>query len=59
MKELEEEIESLERQIAQLELEITLPEVTGDHLLLSSKCLSLQEAKEQLNEKMDLWAELA
>lgn len=59
VKELEEEIESLERQIAQLELEITLPEVTGDHLLLSSKCLSLQEAKEQLNEKMDLWAELA
>lgn len=58
VKELEKEIEQLEDDISLLEGEISSPEVSADYELMTEKCLKLEELKNLLNEKMDLWAEL-
>ena len=58
VKELEKEIEQLEQEILNLEEEISLPEIASDYELMNEKCLKLEECKNILNEKMDLWAEL-
>ena len=58
IKELEKEIELLEEKISLLEEEISSPETASDYALMSEKCLKLEECKNLLNEKMDLWAEL-
>lgn len=58
IKELEGEIEKLEEDILSLEAEISSPEVSANYELMTEKCLKLEEIKNILNEKMDLWAEL-
>lgn len=59
VKELENEIEELEGRISQLETEISSPEVSSDYQIMKEKCLELENLKNTLNDKMDLWAELA
>lgn len=58
VKELENEIEALEEKISLLENEIANPEIASDYEIMNRKCIELEECKNLLNEKMDIWAEL-
>lgn len=58
-KVLEARIEELERLIASLEEEISTPEVSGDFEKLTDACNKLEEYKNELNDCMDRWVELA
>lgn len=58
IKELEAEIELLEGEIAELEMEISTPEIAGDYELCASKCNELEDKKHILDERLEEWAEL-
>lgn len=58
INQLEKEIEQLEADITALEQEILLPEVSADFELMTDKCTKLEEYKNQLDEKVNEWAEL-
>lgn len=58
IKELESEIELLEGEIAELETEISTPEIAGDYELCASKCNELEDKKHILDERLEEWAEL-
>lgn len=56
---LEDEISSIEQAVSALEKEISTPEVAMNYDILNEKCTELERLKDLLNEKMELWAELA
>lgn len=58
INQLEKEIDQLEADITALEQEILLPEVSADFELMTDKCTKLEEYKNQLDEKVNEWAEL-
>ena len=58
VKELEAEIEQLESEIAALEEEISSPEVAADFALMTEKCSRLEQARAEVEEKMEEWASL-
>ena len=58
IKELEAEIELLEKSISQLEAEISTPELAGDYELCADKCRELEEKKRLLDNRLEEWAEL-
>lgn len=58
INQLEKEIEQLEIDIFNLEQEINTPEVASNFEIMSEKCSQLEECKNQLDEKLDEWAEL-
>ncbi|MBQ4096460.1 MAG: ATP-binding cassette domain-containing protein [Oscillospiraceae bacterium] len=53
---LEKEIEQLEGQISRLEELITTEEYANDYEKMSAGCLELENMKNQLDEKLTLWA---
>lgn len=59
VKELEARIEELEELIPELEEMISSPKVSGDFVLLTEKCNELEQMRNELEEKMDEWAELS
>ena len=58
ISELEKEIEQLEVKIFNLENEIAEPEVAANFEIMSEKCKELEQARAELDEKMDEWASL-
>lgn len=56
---LEREIEQMEALIKQLEGEIADPKIAADYALISEKCSQLDDARNELERKMDEWAELS
>ena len=58
ISELENEIEQLEVKIFNLENEIAEPEVAANFEIMSEKCKELEQARAELDEKMDEWASL-
>lgn len=59
IRQLENEIEQTEQLIAQLEQEIASPKIASDYALINEKCSLLDTARNELEEKMDEWAELS
>lgn len=59
IRELEKEIEDTEVLIFELENAISDPEIASDYSKMSEKCKELEEAKTDLDQKMDEWAELS
>ncbi|MEG1932412.1 MAG: ABC transporter ATP-binding protein, partial [Pygmaiobacter sp.] len=57
-KELETEIEKLGADITGMENEMTLPEVTCDHVRLTELCDALGDARFAQKEKYDAWEKL-
>ncbi|MCQ2551402.1 MAG: ABC-F family ATP-binding cassette domain-containing protein [Clostridia bacterium] len=55
---VEEEIQSLEEGIALLEEEMAKPQYMADHQKLTALSVKLKEAKDELDAKYDLWAQL-
>lgn len=58
LKDTEKEIEELEEKISRLEAEISDPGIALDYEAVNEKCILLDECKNLLNEKMELWAEM-
>lgn len=59
IKELEKTIEQTENEIAELEGEISLPEVAADYQLMQEKCLLIEQKRSELDNYMNEWAELS
>ncbi len=59
VKELEQFIETSEREIADLEQEMTLPEIYQDYRQMNEKCAALEEKKQFHAQCLEEWAELA
>ncbi len=59
IKELEAEIETIEKEIMEIEQNLENPEVfENDYQKMQDACTLLDELKQKLNEKTDLWLEL-
>lgn len=58
IKALEVEIDELQEKINSLEQELLLPEVYSDYQIMTEKCNQLEEFKNIMSEKFDLWTEL-
>ncbi len=59
IRNLESEIEQTEKLIAELEAEIADPVIAADYTRISEKCSQLDQARNELEDKMDEWAELS
>ena len=59
LKDLESRIEEIEGQIRQLEIEITLPDIYENYLLMGEKCKELDEMKRVLALVMEEWVQLS
>ena len=57
LKELEDGIEALEKEIADIEQAITEPETASDYQKMGKLCSRLEEAKAELEELMEKWVE--
>jgi len=59
IKELETEIENIESEISKLQYDLENPEVfENDYQKMQDACSMLDELKQKLNEKTDMWIEL-
>ncbi len=59
IKELENEIENLEENIAEIEKRLLTPEIfENDYQKMQNECALLEKLKQELNQKSDLWLEL-
>ena len=59
IRQLESEISQLEELISSLEEQIADPAAASDYELMSEKCSQLDSSRNELEEKIDLWAELS
>lgn len=59
IRQLEKKIELTEKLISKLEKEISDPAVASDYSAINEKCSQLDEARQTLEQDMELWAELA
>ena len=59
IRQLEKKIELTEELISKLEKEISDPAVASDYSAINEKCSQLDEARQTLEQDMELWAELA
>ena len=57
-RELEREIEKLAADILEMEQNLTLPEITSDHLKLTELCDQLDDARFHQNELYAEWEKL-
>ena len=59
LKDLESRVEEIEGQIRQLEIEITLPDIYENYVLMGEKCKELDEMKRVLALVMEEWVQLS
>jgi len=60
LRELEQQIESLEDEIAAIEAELASPNAfAGDYQKMQEACITLEERKKELSDRMDEWEQLA
>ena len=55
---MEAEISSADERLAEIEKEMTLPEVCADYEKMSALCAEMEQLKDKQNALMDEWAVL-
>ena len=58
IKAVEAEISSADERLAEIEKEMTLPEICADYEKMSALCAEMEQLKDKQNALMDEWAEL-